>query len=998
MSGQFDAQIPAGLTPAPMDAQIPAGLTPASDPNLSIKSDPSPIFDPTPESERFVDESIVGRFLNAVGEGASDMWGTRPLGYFPEADKWLKEHGIFPKEGDISPIRAFNQGVIVPLVAGVDAFIRGGGSILYGLARGSGELVEDSEFSTAFGYGKGSGMKLTRDLLGLIEVTGVATALTPFFSTSGRMLKAGSREHALAPIIDEQQRLKSITAPVPPEALKVPQVADDIIPTTSLVDKAGNINLKYLNINEDVKTLIRDVSDQNNAFISERRGVVTHQMTKDAAEAMGMTDKEFVKLRQELIDTPAKIAAAKQIFTQSAMDTLAAGRKAVQTGNHEDKIAAVEAALRHKMVQGYYASVSADGGRILNSFKIRAGEAKAAKELGDLLEDISPGMNADELINRIHQFDTPAQVSRFIDKSDKASIPEMMGEFWISLSLLSGPRTHFTNIATNAATVAMSIPETVVASGIGKILRHKEGVKFGEALQEISAIGQGGLEGLKAGAKAFWHEEPVGVAGYRSKLELMKHKAIPSKKIATIKGHDITIGGSTIRMGTRALRAEDEFFNAIGFYQELNAQSYRMAKNEGLRGEALKRRIAEIKQNPPKQLIKDAQERAAYQTFTKKLGVAGTYVQKAAAQNTLYRVPFTFIRTLVNLQKWAGERYGAGLQMFNKDIRDAVLGRKGQVAQEKALARAAAGTAALVGFYQLAENGNLFGEPPLKKNERDAMYRRHEMPYAVRIGNLNVDTRWFGNVGPAMGVVADLQYIKDHATDMEMDQIGKHLSASFTYNILNPSWLSNAAGMAQSIMEGRSHYLERFLSGIAVPAFVAQISQTKDPNLREVNTLIDAIIARTPWSDTLEHKYDRWGNPIIREGAIGPDYVSSIYFSTLTNDPVDAELKRIGVFPSAVSDTISTIELSPEQYTDYQIAAGKLLKEQLDMYLPFLKAMPDEHEVKYIAGMVDATVEQAKKKVLLKYPKLAEKVWVVKKDNENPGFAKSYWKKRGVQP
>ena len=102
---------------------------------------------------------------------------------------------------------------------------------------------------------------------------------------------------------------------------------------------------------------------------------------------------------------------------------------------------------------------------------------------------------------------------------------------------------------------------------------------------------------MPAGAHSEAKNHPTSQA--RSKLA--KYRAIPSVKVGKAE-----IGGKQVRIPGRLLMAEDEFFKAIGYRQEINAQAFRLAANEGLKGKALAKRVAELKANPTDEMAKAA--------------------------------------------------------------------------------------------------------------------------------------------------------------------------------------------------------------------------------------------------------------------------------------------------------------------------------------------------------------------------------------------------------
>src|SRR5690606_10194093 len=171
--------------------------------------------------------------------------------------------------------------------------------------------------------------------------------------------------------------------------------------------------------------------------------------------------------------------------------------------------------------------------------------------LSDVMNTLDPNLTIAERAKRIRTLNSPEQVSKFLNESRKATGSEMVVEAWIN-ALLSGPQTHATNIASNMLIAGASIPENMLASVVGKALKHTDRIRAGEMLGEISAIGQGALDGIRAGARAYMTERPTDMA---SKLEMPRLKSIPSKKIGTIKGVDIEIGGRQVRIPGRLLMA-----------------------------------------------------------------------------------------------------------------------------------------------------------------------------------------------------------------------------------------------------------------------------------------------------------------------------------------------------------------------------------------------------------------------------------------------------------
>lgn len=105
--------------------------------------------------------SSVGRILKAVGHGLEEPWTTGgPLGLSPETKQALTKAGVFNdwQKGDANIVKAFNEGVMVPAAAGLDALFRVGVSAVTGVEAGVAQTAKEA-----------GAPALGRDIAGMIE-------------------------------------------------------------------------------------------------------------------------------------------------------------------------------------------------------------------------------------------------------------------------------------------------------------------------------------------------------------------------------------------------------------------------------------------------------------------------------------------------------------------------------------------------------------------------------------------------------------------------------------------------------------------------------------------------------------------------------------------------------------------------------------------------------------------------------------------------------------
>lgn len=80
-----------------------------------------------------------------------------------------------------------------------------------------------------------------------------------------------------------------------------------------------------------------------------------------------------------------------------------------------------------------------------------------------------------------------------------------------------------------------------------------------------------------------------------------------------------------------------------------------------------------------------------------------------------------------------------------------------------------------------------------------------------------------------------------------------------------------------------------------------------------------------------------WGEAITRGDSVGPDFVSPVYATRQTDDPLRAEVARLKVPVSMAQRNIvvggERVDLTPEQYDAYQqvsgFAAGQALRQSM---------------------------------------------------------------------
>ena len=951
------------------------------------------VSDRTLDEEAIIERSSVGEIMDAFGEGASYGWGDSDIGLSADSEKALVEFGVFPSDGVqmLDPLRAFNKAVTQTLASSLDTIMRTGNAAIFGTAGMVGELAVQTGIAS-----DAEGRRLTRDVVGLMDAAGVVMGTSPtHMPIRGR--KTTSKAKPQATIADETKKSQKSSAKADAANIEKPTQSFDQTETPA-VDKAGNINLNRINAGDDVKHIIRRVADTNDDFMDQRRGVIPLEQTEELAEALGMTPTALAKRKVGAAFNAEEAVAARDLLIQSAETVRAKAMKAAG-GADVDVLAFQEAMLRHQMIQEQVAGLTAEAGRALSSFRIMAGATKDAKAIGEFLEQAKGGRTGTlDIARRLNDMETPQQMSKFMMEARKATTGEMIVEAWIN-GLLSGPTTQVTNVLSNTLIALSAVPETAVAASIGKIrgaIRGKQSpdsVKFGEVPARLFGFIQGGRDGLIAGKKAFQTEMPTDGA---AKLEQPRMKSIPSKTFSipkktftvagkefSVGGGDLVVGGRQVRIPGRLLTAGDELFKAMGYRQELNAQAYRIAAGEGLSGGRMKARIAELIETPTTKMRDAARATAEYQTFTNRLGSIGQKLQAMSNAHPLMKIPLTFVRTPVNILKYAGER--SILSIASKEVRETLKGKKGRAAQEQQMARIMTGSAISAYAWSLAEDGSITGGGPKDTAERALLYQTGWQPYSFLIGDSYYSYARMEPLGTLMGVTADMHEIGEGFEDQDLADTAALITMSVSKNLISKTWTKSVSDMVEAVNDSE-RYGERYISkliGTIIPTVSAQVARNNDPYLREARTVIDGLKSRIPgMSADLKLRYDIWGQPIELEGALGPDLLSPIYVSKLKHDPVNQELLAIGVFPSKLKREIRGVELTDDQYEEYQIIAGRLTKTTLDGLVgqEGWTSMPKFSRQDIISKIISKTRNTARTTMIMRHPDILREAMAIRGD------------------
>lgn len=712
------------------------------------------------------------------------------------------------------------------------------------------------------------------------------------------------------------------------------------------------VNWSKISTADDVKVAMRELADLNAARIEEaRRGKISHEETKQLAQELGLTVDELLARRAGQALNAEQTQAARQLLSAAAERTVTLAR-VVATPNAGPvelfayrRAVATEAAILEQVM-----GARAEAGRALNAWKIpaaSAGDVERSKAILEALEAAGP--NVEKVTREIagrHAIladsgAAAADLHNFVEAAAPATKWQAVQEAFVN-GLLTSPKTHLVNAASNTLAMAQQIIERGIAEKLAALGRAEGapvlGVAPGEAAAMISAV----VAAQKDAWKVAWLSLRSGETGHA--LGKVDQPHVAAFNARTFEMQDNALAktvdylGATTRTPTRLLGAADEYFKAIGYRMEVHAQAVRQATAEGLEGVALRERVADLIEHPPESIRLEAMDAAMYQTFTNHAGAAAEALVKLreAWPATVFLLPF--VRTPVNIARYGFERTPLAFAMSG--VRADLA--HGGARRELALARIGTGTSIMLAAADYADRGLITGKGPNDPARREALMRQGWRPYSVRVGDKWVEYQRADPYGMLMGFAADMAEI-NRTMEIDGDKLDEFSElwaagvAAISGTVISKTYMKGMADFFW-MMEDPQRRAFGYLGGEVgsiVPAGVAFAKGIDDPVMRENMKIWDYVQGRLPgFSKDLTPSRDLWGKERQNESGYGPgtDAINPFRIQKIVDSPIDREMQRLNMGveridkKSAVEGVMMNFRDWPEVYDRYVVLAGNGLK------------------------------------------------------------------------
>ena len=686
-------------------------------------------------------------------------------------------------------------------------------------------------------------------------------------------------------------------------------------------EAAKNINLSRLDTTDDIKGLIDAVGEADAVNLNAaRREEISNVDLPKLADDLGMTVDDLMKRRQGEAFNAEQILASRKILVASGENLITLAKDA-KNGGDESLALFRRAMAQHQAIQQQVSGMTAEAGRALQSFNIIAASSREQERLIKEALEASGGTKLNQdMAKMLSELDDPAKIGRFVKDASKATNSDMLFEFWIN-GLLSSPTTHVVNVLSNVLTASLAVGERKVASMLGG------SIPPGEAAAQLKGMVDGARDGLRLSWQALKTGEPTDVL---EKIEVTKHRAI-SRENLNISGDAGVFAdyiGELVRVPGRLLTAGDAFFKSVGYRMELNAQAYRQAFAEGLKGDDAARRIIDIVNNPPENIKLAAVDASRYQTFTNELGRSGKAIEKLRNNIPYARVIMPFVRTPVNIMSYAFER--TPLAPLSKTFREDIIA--GGARKDLAMGKLVTGSTIMAISADLALSGSITGAGPTNREMKNMKRITGWQPYSILIGDKYYAYNRLDPVGALLGLSADIAEIVGQGSEANASRVATAAALSVAQNMASKTYMSGVVDFFDAFFssstnaEANNYKLDRWLSrmaGSSVPSGVAAIEREVNPAMSATYGILDSIASRIPgFADDLPPRRNVFGEIIVLEGGIGPDIMSPIYVSSVKNDKIAEEIVRNNTPLSMPERTINDVELTPQQYDRLIILAS----------------------------------------------------------------------------
>ncbi len=667
-----------------------------------------------------------------------------------------------------------------------------------------------------------------------------------------------------------QETLRPDMPDIDPEAVlqSVKTMGDDVFTSEGIT--GDFINFSKIDTDDDIKKVmlaageegmkhIDDLSANGRKSLEQMHGEGLEWIADQAGVGINTAQTALSKVAGSVADQTKALVGAK-VLSEGLGSEIARLTAKIDGGaateadkllllERVEQIVDVNASL--KVIQREAARATASGRRPVSSF-FDGEQLKTA----DVLDRLA-AQGGDETIRALSRKlsaagGRPKAILEIVRRSTLGRLGDITRETFIN-AILSGPKTHIVNNTSNLInTVFLPIERAIGGQVTGDLTKrdeslmqlwyHLHGVK--ELISGIgAALKHGDFKGAqdKLGASSlgrFWKavrtEENV-LDPTSSPIDTLRF-AISSESQSGL-GSAANFLGKAVRMPTRLLMAEDEFFKQINYRAALKAKLHVQARGKfpdvhGADSKALATQRAEWVEEQFQRgfdadgrgLDEEAKAFSREATFTTELeqGSFGRTVQSGAGKFPPLGLIIPFVRTPTNLLRnvWART---PGLQFAQREFREDFF--SGDPARKaKAVGQLATGSALYMMAVSLALSGKITGGGPADPKQWAAWLEVNQ-PYSFETGidpetgkKKFISFQRLDPFGMFFGLAADSSTLLSSLDEAEAADLMTGSVIALSRNLTSKSYLTGMIDFMEALSQP-DRSMENFLQR-TVSAFV----------------------------------------------------------------------------------------------------------------------------------------------------------------------------------
>lgn len=716
---------------------------------------------------------------------------------------------------------------------------------------------------------------------------------------------------------------------------------------STFIDNAANVlktqmdNVKSGDILSDAK--VRQMVDARAELFGEDPSMILGQLAKAGQDAGNMAaNMEASYLIANRMFTDAYDLATK---IRTGDLTVFGGDLSKATGELKARLMASSDLLASAR------SMSSNSGRALRRMRgqhrISQADIDTLKSMdGDKLADILFQTKGDP--KKLAQVANPTFLRRVTDEAT----------FSLTNSLLWMWPTHLVNTTSNAMMLVGRPTEKLIGSFAlgpkagGSVLRERAIREYSYTMASLGDGWQALVDAFKKGDSILNpHNTELFNAGSTTQTAQSAMQLKPVRGIGDIveNAAKLLTYRNIVGLPTRALGASDEFFKTLRYRSYVQAEAAAKATELGYTGNEFRKFVqAELEKSIDPATGRALNERALQEaqttTFQQELlsGTVGATVQQARNRHPALTFVLPFVKTPINVLRYS-VKMTPGLNLVQKEFREAIAGRMGEEAKAHAMGQMALGSVFMGLSASLALNGKITGSGPTDAKILKELKASGWQPYSFVIDNDDGSKTYLpiGRLDPAglaFSTVADLVQAlqadpEGTAVDGGIGVLGMALAKSFS----DRTFLQNIHQTLSALTDQSGKKGETYLASLAgntVPLSSAMRGANPDPYLREARGFVDTMLKNIPgYSATLPPSRNAFGEPIVRHVGIS---------SRMEGDFVEAENNRImletGHSVSKVSPEFQGLDLR-----DITLASGQNAYDRLQ---ELGAQIPGQHSLK----------------------------------------------------